>query len=220
MNVSVSKWFAKRGRLLFEMQLQAGQQQESVVVQLLKQEWIWKNFGYWMTHFLAVNQFPLPAPSTHKYTWKHTVVQPICLAQVQNPAMKSAWESSGGPEQDIETETEREKEAASGCRAQIKFHCLFVRPFPSPSPYIPSSLQSALPFLQEPKGSKSTKAHIWGQGCVSVIVKSPHGSDEMLHFSSLTLWKVKICHNLVYKRRKKTVLPRSFRENNYIRKET
>lgn len=217
MNLSLSKWYASRGRLLLRCSSRLDSNRNLKLSSSLN-----RNFGYLMTQFLAVIR-PSPPP-THKYTWKHTVVELVYLAQVQNPAMKSAWESSGGPEQD--TETEREKEAARGCWAQIKFHCLFACPFPSPSPYIPSSLPSVLPFLglQEPKGPKLTKAYIWGQGCVSVIAKSPYDLYKILHFSKSMQWKVNICQNSAYERKKveekKAVLPRSSRESNHIKKKT
>ncbi len=60
-----------------------------------------------VTHFLAVSR-------THgqiqTQIQAHIAIELACLAHVQGLAMKSAWESSGGPEQDTETETEREKE--------------------------------------------------------------------------------------------------------------
>lgn len=124
-----------------------------------------------MAHFLAVSC--MLRADTHARTCTHVAVELACLADVQDPAMKSAWESSGGPEQDTETETEREKEPARGCRAQIKFHCLFARPFPPPLHTSLPLLPSALPFLTLQEPAKSPSKLTTGQGCVSVIVKSP-----------------------------------------------
>lgn len=41
----------------------------------------------------------------------HTLVKLSSLAHVQGLAMKSAWESSGGPEQDPETGRKKEETA-------------------------------------------------------------------------------------------------------------
>lgn len=60
-----------------------------------------------VTHFLAVNCMH---GQIHTHIQAHIVIELACLANVQGPAMKSAWESSRGAEQDTETETEREKE--------------------------------------------------------------------------------------------------------------
>lgn len=53
-------------------------------------------------------------------------MQLACLAQVQGLATKSAWESSGGPEQDTDTDRQRRRIREGDCRVQIKFHCLFA----------------------------------------------------------------------------------------------
>lgn len=43
MNISLSEWTARRGRVWFGTQLSTGQQQESEVIQLMKQEWVRNN---------------------------------------------------------------------------------------------------------------------------------------------------------------------------------
>lgn len=57
-------------------------------------------------HFLAVNCM---YGQIHTQIQAHIVIELACLAHVQGLAMKSAWESSRGPEQDTERVTERGK---------------------------------------------------------------------------------------------------------------
>lgn len=118
-----------------------------------------------LRHFLAVGCIH---GQIHTHVQAHIVIELACLANVQGPAMKSAWESSGGPEQD----TERERD----CWAQIKFQCLFARPSPSlplsihPFPHHQPFLFSF--FRNQPNPCQSPP----GQGNMSDIVKSPYDS--------------------------------------------
>lgn len=59
-----------------------------------------------VTLFLDVNRMHV---QIHTQIQAHIATELACLAHVQGLAMKSAWESSRGPEQDTETEKERKR---------------------------------------------------------------------------------------------------------------
>lgn len=121
--------------------------------------------------------------NTDTGTHSHTV-ELACLAHVQGLAMKSAWESSRGPGQDTETETEREKER--GRLLSPDKIPLFICPTLS----VPPPLHTSLPSPSNPSFSTSSGTRqkpcqsLPGQGRMSVIVKSPHRSNQTLHVRS------------------------------------
>lgn len=58
-----------------------------------------------LVRFLAISH---TLWQTHTEITAHIFVELACLARIQGLAMKSAWESGGGPEQDTERQIERE----------------------------------------------------------------------------------------------------------------
>lgn len=110
-------------------------------------------------------------------------IELACLARVQGLAMKSAWESSGGPEQDTETETERERERGR-LSSPDKIPLFICRPSPSLLPSIHPFLyhqpflfyfngNQAKPF-QKPARSRQHVSH-----CEIPILLKPNTSCQI-----------------------------------------
>lgn len=135
-----------------------------------------------MTHFLAVQCMLCGSLLTHTHT--HTDAN-SCRAGLFGASPRSCYEISLGKQRGPRTghrhrnrERKRVSERLSSPDKIPLFICTTVSLSRSIHPFL-----SALPFrsLQKPKGPQPTKAHSWGQGCVSLTVKSPHDLEEALH---------------------------------------
>lgn len=150
---------------------------------------------------------PFPLHSHTQNTRGNTVIEAVLLAQVQNPAMKSAWESSGGPKQDTEKETEREKRDKG-----------LLSPDKIPLFICPTFLHTSLPLCHQPflfGVFRNPKAQRLQKPIAQIKAECQSLENHLMNWTrcltSPRWWKVKMCHNSGYKRmrqaeRKMTVL--------------